>query len=164
MSCQCGAENLCPDLEGAKDIGNGKGVAGGFANYLIVPSHRYLFDLGGIDPAVAATAMCGGLTAYSAIKKIGIPPRGARDILVLGLGGVGFQGFEAATALFGEPPMVADIAEQKLEAARARGATAFNVRDAKTARKAILKASAGGVHAVVDFVGSSTTVALAARL
>ena len=70
--------------------------------------------------------------------------------------------FLLLTLPFPSTPAAATVLSLALLAAR--GATAFNTRDAKKARKAILKASGGGLHAVVDFVGSSATVALAARL
>ena len=36
LACKCGEENLCPDIFGAKDIGNGRGVAGGEAFFLFL--------------------------------------------------------------------------------------------------------------------------------
>lgn len=44
---------------------------GGFADDMIVPHPRHLFAIGTLSPAQAAPLACSGLTAYSALKKLG---------------------------------------------------------------------------------------------
>ena len=46
-------------------------MPGGFADHVLVPHSRYLFDKGTIDDALASTYACSGLTAYSALKDAG---------------------------------------------------------------------------------------------
>ena len=86
-------------------------------------------DYGKTPPALAATYMCSGLTAYGAMKKV--PPLGPKDdVLVVGAGGVGMMGIQFAKHLFGKGPLVADIDEGRLQAAMGAGAKAvYNTKD-----------------------------------
>jgi len=48
---------------------------GGYATHVVAPHPRHLVDPGTIDPAVAATYACSGITVFSAIKKVmPLPP------------------------------------------------------------------------------------------
>jgi NADPH:quinone reductase-like Zn-dependent oxidoreductase len=42
---------------------------GGMAEYLLVPSTRYLIPLGSLDPREAAPLTDAGLTSYHAVKR-----------------------------------------------------------------------------------------------
>ncbi|MDP6413464.1 MAG: alcohol dehydrogenase catalytic domain-containing protein, partial [Gammaproteobacteria bacterium] len=65
-SCARGEEQLCTPGR-ALGIAN----AGGFADHVLVPHSRYLFDKGDVSDTLAATYACSGLTAYGALKKVG---------------------------------------------------------------------------------------------
>ena len=111
-------------------------------------------------PQIAGALMCSGLTGYGAIKKA-LPYLRAGPLLIVGLGGVGMMGLQFARALTDKPIFVADIDKAKREAALKLGAAeAFDPADAG-ARKAIVKASGGGVGAAVDFAGSDKSLAFA---
>jgi D-arabinose 1-dehydrogenase-like Zn-dependent alcohol dehydrogenase len=149
-TCKRGDEHLCTP-------GQALGIvrAGGFADYVIVPNARYLFDKGDVSDSLAATYACSGLTAYGALKKVGSLTEGD-EVVIIGAGGVGSMAIQIAKAS-GIDPIVVDIDEAKLQTARDLGATrTFNSSDPKTARE--LKKSIGGAHAVLDFVGSEATV------
>jgi D-arabinose 1-dehydrogenase-like Zn-dependent alcohol dehydrogenase len=152
--CKVGMENLC-EIPHERDLGNGKNMMGGYASHVLVPHHQFCFDKEGIPDGLAATYMCAGLTAYGAIKKIGSPPNGASDVLILGLGGVGMQGFEMAKAVYGAPPLVADIKDAPLAHCGETGAMNFRSDDPASI-KLIRQASAmgTGIYAVIDFVGT----------
>ena len=114
----------------------------------------------GIAPEIAGPLMCSGLTGYGAIKKA-MPYLRAGPLLIVGLGGVGMMGLQFARALTDKPIFVADIDAGKREAALKLGAAeAFDPADAG-ARKAIVKASGGGVGAAVDFAGSDKSLGFA---
>lgn len=135
-------------------------VDGGYATHVMVPNPRYLLDMEGIAPEIAGPLMCSGLTGYSAIKKA-IPYLRAGPLLIVGLGGVGMMGLQFARALTDKPILVADIDASKREAALKLGAKeAFDPADAG-ARKAVGKASGGGVGAAVDFAGSDKSLGFA---
>jgi len=154
--CKPGIFNLCdkPDTQRFVD---GKSMYGGYASHVVMPDPKYLIDYEGALPeGLGGAYMCSGLTAFSALKKVGTPPNGGGDVLILGLGGLGFQGLHFSTAMFGSPPMAADIKPEAREAAAGYGATVFDSSDAASIA-AIKEASGGGVFAVVDFVGSTET-------
>ena len=155
--CRRGQQNLC-DKPSSNDLGNGANLYGGYSSHVLVPHYEYCFDKTGIPDGLAATYMCAGLTAFSAMKKVGTPPNGAKDVLVLGLGGVGMQGFQMAKALFGGAPLAADLREDALDVARAQGASTFNPADPGVAKKIKSQSADGtGIFAVVDFVGGEKT-------
>src|SRR5215471_1527207 len=153
-ACRHGEENNC-----AAPRHLGVYADGGFASHVLVPHPRYLTDYAPLSPGFAAALMCSGLTAYAALQRLA--DRAARGpVLLVGLGGVGSMGLALARALFGEPPLVADIDPGKRQAALAAGAAAaFDPAD-PGARKAVLAAT-GGVHAASDFVGSDASLAFA---
>ena len=43
---------------------------GGYGSHVVAPHPRHLVDPGTLDPAVAATYACSGITVYSAIKTL----------------------------------------------------------------------------------------------
>lgn len=155
-ACQAGEENLCSNNRHL-----GISADGGFASHVLVPHPRYLIDYAPLSPSFAGALMCSGLTAYSALKRL--QPHAARGpVLLVGLGGVGMMGLSIARALFPVPPIVADIDAGKREAAlKAGAAAAFDPAD-REARRALIKATGGGVFAACDFVGSEKSLGFAA--
>jgi len=138
----------------------GVNVNGGYADHCLVPDAKYLVPYGDLDPSLAATYACSGITAYGALDKVG-PLGDDERVLIIGMGGVGMMGLAFAQALFDAPPLVADIDASKREAAlKAGAAEAFDSVDRASA-KAIRKMTNGGVAAVVDFVGSDSSFAFA---
>lgn len=158
-TCARGDEHLC-NKPGALGVN----VDGGYADHVLVPHSRYLLDYEGIDADLAATYMCSGLTAFSALKKAGAP--GAGDtVAIVGVGGVGFMGLQFARALFPEATLIAaDISDATLEAARAAGAQRTYNSAEKGAWKQAIKDSGGGVTAAVDFVGAESSLDFAQRI
>jgi len=75
-ACERGEENIC--VGGPRQLGCSSGVAGGYATHVMVPHAKYLIDYGKTNPALGAAYMCSGLTAFSAMKKIG--KLGANDV------------------------------------------------------------------------------------
>ena len=160
-ACRRGEENVC--LGDTRQLGCSSGWRGGYATHVLVPHARYLIDYGATDPALAAACMCSGLTAFSALKKIG-PLAPAERVLLIGCGGVGMMGIQFAPAILGSAPLVADIDQERLAVARAGGAgAAYDAADAVTPER--IRADTGdGPAAVVDFVGSEQSFALANRV
>ncbi len=149
-TCRRDQEHIC-----SKPRQLGIQVAGGYSEYVLVPHPKYLLDATGVPEGLAATYMCSGITAFSALKK-------ARDvgpgdaILIVGLGGVGMMGLQFARAMFPQARILgADIDEKKLEAAKAAGAHAvYNSKDAAALKQLKLDTDGGAAYAV-DFVGST---------
>lgn len=135
-------------------------VAGGYATHVLVPHSRYALDYEGVPKGLAATYMCSGLTAYSAMKKLGSISDQER-VMVVGLGGVGMMGLQFAKAMFGQAPLGADVNPATLEAGLKAGAHQTYNPTQEDVVKQILKDTNGGVPAAVDFVGSEASLAFA---
>ncbi|MEE2607572.1 MAG: alcohol dehydrogenase [Pseudomonadota bacterium] len=149
-ACKRGDEQLC-----TPGCALGFAHAGGFADYVLVPHSRYLFDKGDVPDSLAATYACSGLTAYGALKKIGELHEGD-DIVIIGAGGVGMMAIQIARAL-GMDPIVVDIDEDKLRAVRALGVNrVYNSSELQTAKE--IRKATGGAYAALDFVGAEASV------
>jgi len=152
----CGTCPVC--LDGAEHLCAGKAQAigifthGGYASHVMVPDSRYLLDIGSLSPELACTYACSGLTAYSALKKIG-RLRDGQSLLIVGAGGVGLNAIAMARAVTGQSPIVADLDPAKREVAMTLGARDVIDPRAEGAGKALFKMT-GGVAAAVDFAGS----------
>ena len=148
--CDSGQEHLC---NAPRALGVHRD--GGFATHVAVPDARYLLDYGSLPEAQACTYACSGLTAYSALKKVG--PLGPKDpLLIIGAGGVGLSGIRLARRMFGTAPIVVELDKSKWDVAMAAGAGQVIDPSADGALKALLKAT-GGVAAAIDFVGAANS-------
>lgn len=149
--CQRGDEHLC-------DVQNHLGiyVDGGYATHIVVPHPRYLIDTTNVDPMLAGSYMCSGLTTYSALTKVSTYLADG-PLLIIGLGGLGMMGLQIAKAMTSQPIVVADISPAKREAALALGATMAVDPTDKEARKAIF-GQVGKIAAVTDYVGTPDTI------
>jgi D-arabinose 1-dehydrogenase-like Zn-dependent alcohol dehydrogenase len=156
-ACVRGEENYC---NAPRNLGCSAGVGGGYASHVMIPDAKYLIDYGAVPPALAATYMCSGLTAYGALKKV--PTLGPKDdVLVVGAGGLGMMAIQFAKEMFGKGPLVADIDEGRLQAAMGAGAKAvYNTTD-PNALKQLMADTEGGALASIDFVGSESSFGFA---
>ena len=156
-ACVRGEENYC---NAPRNLGCSAGVGGGYASHVVIPDPKYLIDYGNVPPALAATYMCSGLTAYGALKKV--PTLGPKDdVLVVGAGGLGMMAIQFAKEMFGKGPLVADIDAGRLQAAMGAGAKAvYNTTDPE-ALKQLMADTEGGALASIDFVGSESSFGFA---
>ncbi|MGH7155300.1 MAG: alcohol dehydrogenase [Acetobacteraceae bacterium] len=137
---------------------------GGYGTHVIAPHPRHLVDPGTLDPAVAATYACSGITVYSAIRKImpegtDFPPD--EPIVIVGAGGLGLNAIAVLRALKHRNIIVVDIGEEKRQAALKAGATKVVDASSPDVRKRILEAAGGPVLAVVDLVNGTQTARFA---
>jgi D-arabinose 1-dehydrogenase-like Zn-dependent alcohol dehydrogenase len=153
--CQAGNEHLCN-----APAALGVHCDGGFANKVLVPDAKYLIDYGALPDAQACTYACSGLTAYSALKKVVPFPAGGR-LLIIGAGGVGLSGIRLAKAMGLPAPIVAEVDKSKWDLAKAAGASECIDPTEATAVRTLMKATAGGVQAAIDFVGAGSSFAFA---
>jgi D-arabinose 1-dehydrogenase-like Zn-dependent alcohol dehydrogenase len=153
--CLNGDENLC-----LKQRFLGVSIDGGFASHVLVPDAKYLLDYDPLPVNQAATLMCSGVTAYGALKRLVDRPR-QRNLLLIGLGGVGMMGLSFAQAMFTQKISVADVSPAAREAALKNGAAiAYDPSDGDIAKR-ILKETEGGFDEVVDFAGNEKSMAFA---
>ena len=130
---------------------------GGFSQYVIVPDAKYLIPAGSLPLEQAAPYACSGLTAYAALKRLA-PMQADETVLIIGAGGVGLSGVRFSRHVLGIAPIVADIDAQKWPLAVDAGAVQTIDPGNPDTGKALMKAT-GGVHAVVDFVGTGESFA-----
>ncbi len=153
--CLNGDENLC-----VKQRFLGVAIDGGFATHVLVPDAKYLLDYDPLPVNQAATLMCSGVTAYGALKRLVDRPR-QRNLLLIGLGGVGMMGLAFAQAMFKQNIAVADLSPAARDAALKNGATvAYDPSEADVVKR-ILKETEGGFDGVVDFAGNEKSMAFA---
>ncbi len=133
---------------------------GGYATHVVALAPRHLVDPGVIDPALAATYACSGITVFSAIKKI--MPLGPEEWVVLvGAGGLGLAAISILRAMGHGRIATVDISPEKRDAALAAGATKVIDGAAGDVTAAILDACGGPVMAVIDLVNGTATARFA---
>jgi alcohol dehydrogenase, propanol-preferring len=153
-ACIEGEENLCD-----KPRSLGVYQDGGYAEYVLVPSYRYLvkFDDKKIDMDVAATLPCSSLTAYNAVRNARLEPY--HNLVIVGAGGLGLMAIQLAKAIFGARIIALDLDDDKLKTAKENGADIAINSQNEDPIKAIMKLTSYlGVDAVVDFVNSTKSV------
>jgi propanol-preferring alcohol dehydrogenase len=150
-ACKAGEENLC-------DAPRSLGVYqdGGYGEYALVPSYKYLVKLGDYDTAAAASLACSGLTAFTAVKKAAV--KDGETLVIIGAGGLGLMAVQIAKAITGARIAVVDIDDKKLEEAKKLGA-AITVNSGKVdSVQGVKDATKGlGAEAVIDFVNNAKT-------
>ena len=157
--CIRGEEQLCNVLNWL-----GIGVDGGYAEYLRVPSKRYLVPLKKLDPAKYAPLTDAGLTAYRAVKKASESLPISEAIVIIGVGGLGQFGVQFAK-LRGYKVVAMDISNKKLEIAEKLGADlTLNPRMGEIFSAIEDFTKGKGAGAVIDFVGTDETLRNAVSL
>ena len=133
---------------------------GGYATHVLAPHPRHLVDPGTLDPAVAATYACSGITVYSAIQKVmPLPPE--EPVVLVGAGGLGMNAIEILKALRHKNIVVVDVSAEKREAARREGASQTIDGSGEGVAKRIIEACGGPVAAVIDLVNGTATARFA---
>jgi propanol-preferring alcohol dehydrogenase len=162
--CRLGRENYCERAAEIGAFGGGLGRDGGMAEYMLVPSARFLIPLGDVAPARAAPLADAALTPYHAIATCRDRLQPGATAVVVGVGGLGQMGVQLLKATTGVRVIAVDTDDRKLESARQFGADVVLRSDPSTG-DAIRKATGGvGAEVVLDMVGSDATLALGAKV
>jgi alcohol dehydrogenase, propanol-preferring len=162
-SCRLGRENYCQRAAELVASGGGLGFDGGIAEYMLVPSARFLVPLGELDPVHAAPLADAALTPYHAIAKSRAHLYPGATAVVIGAGGLGQMGIQLLKASSGARVIALDTDDRKLEIARKLGADVV-LRSDPDAVAAIHKATdRAGADLVLDMVGADTTLELGVR-
>lgn len=151
--CLSDREELCQAR-----IVTGEQVDGGYAEYLVAnAAHAYRIPET-LDLAEAAPLFCPGVTAYSAVRKLGIEP--GQRVAVFGLGGVGHLAIQFARLAGAEVVAVSrDFAHRQV--AEELGAT--TVVDASYGDPAENLQRTGGVDGAILFAPSDAVAEQAVR-
>lgn len=156
--CASGEEHLCPRSPAIGVYRNG-----GYAENVLVPNSRYLFDYGDVPAEVACTYACSGVTAFSALKKAKAAADRGGHLMIIGAGGVGLNALALAKEVTDAKVTVADIDEAKLDQAKALGADNVVNSSEKDAPKQVKGMTNGGPAAIIDFVGAPASTGFAMR-
>jgi alcohol dehydrogenase, propanol-preferring len=154
--CLSEDDNMC--TVAAKSLG--VFANGGYGTHVIAPHPRHLVDPGSLNPAVAATYACSGITVYSAIKKV-MPLKPTQPIVLVGAGGLGLNAIAVLRALKHENIISVDISAEKRDAAMKAGATKTVDGSGEGVAKRIMEAAGGPVPAVIDLVNGTATARFA---
>jgi propanol-preferring alcohol dehydrogenase len=150
-ACRVGEENVC-------DAPRSLGVYqdGGYSELVLVPSHKYLAKLQGLDVNSAASLACSGLTAYTAVKK-GMSQPGD-TLVIVGAGGLGLMAVQIAKAITNARIAIVDIDDKKLAEAKRLGASDLINSGAGDPVKGVKDITNSlGAEAVIDFVNNAKT-------
>lgn len=147
--CRAGDEQLCPRAETA-----GFDRDGGYAEYVVVPSRRYLLRLDGLDAVGAAPLADAGLTPYRAVRRVSDRLGRGATLVVLGAGGLGQFAVQYGKLLTAARVVAVDVDARKRARALELGADESVTPEEVDERAA----------AVIDFVGSDDTLVLGARV
>ena len=152
-ACRIGEENLCD-----KPRSLGIYYDGGYAQYVLVPSYKYLVKIGNdMDTDTSAPLACAGLTSYGAVKNANLKPDD--NVVIVGTGGLGLMAIQLAKAITGAKIIAMDLDDKKLDVAKKNGADNTINSKKEDPVKAIMELTDKlGADAVIDFVNASKTV------
>jgi propanol-preferring alcohol dehydrogenase len=163
--CRLGIETYCENVAEAPVPGGGGGLGhdGGMAEFMLVPSARFLVPLpDGLAPVSAAALTDAGLTPYHAVRRSWskLPP--GATALVIGVGGLGHLAVQILKATTAARVVAVDARPDALDLARESGAD-LAIPAGADAATAVRDATGGrGADVVLDFVGVTDTLTLAA--
>ena len=152
-ACQRNEDNLCMAMRSLGVFSNG-----GYADFMMVPHPRYLFDIGDMSPERSAPLACSGATTFGALTKV--TTLKLEPTVIIGAGGLGLMCLALHKKMAGHSAIVVDIDPAKREVAKKAGATAVVDAKAADAVDQIKNLTKGGAFAVIDLVGSSQSARL----
>ncbi|KAI0883702.1 alcohol dehydrogenase GroES domain protein [Annulohypoxylon maeteangense] len=165
--CTDNAEQHCEAFKrNAIGMTRGCGIDGGLAEFLLVPRTEVI-SIGDGDPVLYAPLTDAGVTAYHAIQTAIQRLKPGTSAALIGIGGLGSYGVQFVKLLSSARIFAIDNIPERLETAQEVGAdeTVLFAGDGSAAAREILAKTGGrGVDAIVDFVGTSGTLGLAAKI
>ena len=130
---------------------------GGLAEYSVVPATALAPVPEGVDPVSSAILGCAAMTGYGAVRR-GADIKFGETVAVVAVGGVGSNIVQIARAFGASQVIAIDVADDKLEAVKAFGATATINSTTQDAREEVLKLTNGrGVDVSFEALGIPST-------
>lgn len=130
---------------------------GGLAEYSVVPATALAPVPEGVDPVSSAILGCAAMTGYGAVRR-GANIKYGETVAVVAVGGVGSNIVQIARAFGASQVIAIDVADDKLEAVKAFGATATINSMTQNAREEVLKLTNGrGVDVSFEALGIPST-------
>ena len=151
--CLSGRENLCSNRQGFFGVDRD----GGFAEYCLVPEANLVPVPNGVSMEEAAIISDAVGTSWHAVKTIA-DLRPGQVAAIVGLGGLGLHGVQAARAC-GATVIAVDTIPAKLEMAREQGAQFTVDASLRDYAQEVQKIVGGtGVDAVLEYRGKLETI------
>lgn len=157
--CIGGHEQICPNGHEA-----GSTQDGGFAEYVLVPHPRHLVSLGDLDPVRAAPLGDAGISSYAAVMRVRPYLPGGAAVVIIGVGGLGQMAVQIARELTGARIIAVDRRQEQLDRAAHLGAATALLATDQTSEQVRAATGGEGAHAVLDFVGTDESLALATQV
>ena len=161
-ACRQGDTNSCEASREKRGHSGGLGRDGGFAEYMVAPSHC-LVPLKSLEPWKAAALTDAGLSSYHAVKRCLPVLSPDVAVVVIGIGGLGQMALQFLRTLSGARIIAVDQDEKALAIATNLGADVCLLSDEDTAAEIQKMTDGIGAMAVIDFVGVDATLAMAAQ-
>ncbi len=160
--CRRGQENACPHGQ----VGRGYGRDGGLAEFVVVDDPaRSLVALGSLDPTIAGPLADAGATSHHAVSRIAPYLDAESTVVVIGAGGLGGFAVQLLRALTPARVVAVDPSPRRRQVALRYGAHhSVDGVDGDTGAKISSLVGSDPIDAVVDVVGSTDTITLAADL
>lgn len=156
LECDAGFDNACD----WNKVGRGYGMNGGIADYLLVESTRPILPLEKLDPRRAGPLTDAGSTSFHGVRRVTDRLGPGRSALVIGAGGLGSFAIQYLKILTKARIVVADVAADKRARAVELGADEVIDGNLENVAGEVLKRTEGrGADAVLDFVGTTATIA-----
>jgi len=164
-NCRRGCDNYCECTDWTKrPRSGGLGSDGGMAEYLLVPSARWLVPLRKLDPRDAAPLTDATATSYHAVKRaLPLLVPGATAV-VIGVGGLGQFAVQLLRVLSAATIIAVDTSAEKLQRARELGADWGLLSPDNPTAQIMDRTKGVGAEAVLDFVGADSTLAMGAAV
>lgn len=156
LECDAGYDNACD----WNKLGRGYGMNGGIADYMIVESGRPILPLKKLDPKRAGPLTDAGSTSFHGVQRVTDRLGPGRTAFVIGAGGLGSFAVQYLKILTKARILVADTAPNKRTRALELGADECIDGGLENVAAEVLKKTDGrGADAVLDFVGTTATIA-----
>jgi propanol-preferring alcohol dehydrogenase len=156
LECDSGFDNACD----WNKVGRGYGMNGGIADYLVVESSRPILPLDKLDPRRAGPLTDAGSTSFHGVRRVTDRLGPGRTAFVIGAGGLGSFAIQYLKILTKARILVADVAPDKRARAVELGADDVIDGGLENVAGEVLKRTDGrGADAVLDFVGTTATIA-----
>ena len=141
----------------------GIGHDGGLAEFMAI-SASALIALENLEPWQAAPLTDAGHTSYSAIKRVIYTLTPDSTVVVIGVGGLGHMAVAILREVCAAKIVAVDRSDQALALAKELGADLVVPSDDSTAAEIAAFTKRRGAQAVLDFVGTTSTMQLAAEV
>ncbi|HCD7553924.1 alcohol dehydrogenase AdhP [Citrobacter farmeri] len=140
--CVSGRETFCRNVKNA-----GYSVDGAMAEQCIVKADYAVKVPEGLDPLVASSITCAGVTTYKAAQVSGVRP--GQWLAIWGAGGLGNMAIQFAHNVFNARVIAIDIQDDKLALAKASGAEITLNPGKEDVPARIHELTGGGAHSAI---------------